>query len=357
MSLSRLEHFKVCQRSRARERMAGVCRGDLRRLEKIDQLGRPQDCGQRQARREPFAEANQVCPDAVVFVSEPSTDAPEAGLNLVENEQHIVLVGPSAKLLDVLRRPWCSVRPLDGLHEDRRDLVRVNAPIGQLRHTRLQELLPVSRLRDWVAAVRRGTRHVMNGFIGTCQPRLACALSRELMRTECATVVVACVRQHVALTRVFPHSPLAGESQRTFARLGSGCPEVDFLTVGRSQLQQALGQGDPYLGRITELRQQSFLDVLLERPANRRVTVARVGHDGRGTEIDPAVPCRIVDLEALGAVPENRRLVTVHLREQVCRCGDRTESLSRGNRCHNPAIPRLDSRCLFRFAQEHISGG
>ena len=84
--------------------MGGVGGGDLGGREQVEDFGWSQESREGECRSDAFAEADHVGSHAVMFVGEPFAGATEAGLDFVEDQQHVIVIGPFAECLHVLHR-------------------------------------------------------------------------------------------------------------------------------------------------------------------------------------------------------------------------------------------------------------
>ena len=117
-----LDDRKGLEADPRRERVAAEGRAVRAGIEDAHELARRDEGRDRvDAAAEGLAEDQPVGPDALVLMREPAAGAPEAGLDLIEDQQHAALVADRAKLAQIaLRRHDDAGLALNRLDEDRR---------------------------------------------------------------------------------------------------------------------------------------------------------------------------------------------------------------------------------------------
>ena len=75
--------------------------------------------------------------------------------------------------------------------------------------------------------------------------------------------------------------------------------------------------------------------------------MSRIGHNGAGTEINPAVSHHVAHLILIGMVPDDRRLEAVDLGEQSSTFAEDRESLWSRKASTNATVVRVDGVALF----------
>ena len=91
-----------------------------------------------------------------------------------------------------------------------------------------------------------------------------------------------------------------------------------------------------------------------ESLANGGMCMTGICGDRRRTEIDPAISRCVENLVAFRAVPNNRGLITVHLRKEFCGGLQCVDAFGGGQRSHNATMRRLNPRRLLGFVDKSI---
>ncbi len=244
---------------------------------------------QRQPVGDPLREADDVAGDAPVLGGEHLARAADAALDLVEDEQHAVLVAePAQARQEVRRRDDVPALALDRLDEDRRQLFG--------RADGLQEGLDAVEVA--VAGVvdlgdQRGEAAALQG-LGTAERHGAVGPPVEGVH-EGEGPVAACV----------PPGQLEGRLDR----LGAGVGEEDALGLrAGSECREPLGQPD--LRRVVEVRARHVDQasrLLADRRHDPRVRVSGVGDGDPGGVVEEPVAVHVLDHRPAGA-PDHQRV-------------------------------------------------
>ena len=224
--------------------------------------------------------------------------AAEAGLDLVDDQQHAVPVAEFSELAhEVQRRRNEATLTKDRLDDDRRDTLRRDLRLEEVLkvgHRRLGGPSPI-RVWEWrlVDLCRVGSEVLL--------VRLDAAGEAE--GEERAAVKAAAEADHRR-----PPGRRAGDLDRVLDRLGAGAEEDGLLrAVDRRDLAKALGESQ--VGLVVHDLERGVgraVELLPHRLHDARVGVSHVHHSDSAREVDVALAADVPDLRSLGAVHGHR---------------------------------------------------
>ncbi len=260
----------------------------------VDALGRERRGERHVAAGQPLRDAHEVRRDVLLLAGEHRAGTPEAGRDLVADEQHVVLVAQRAHVAQVA--------------------VRVREDARRALHERLDD---DRRDATGVLAQQRGHRlHVAGLGLPGIEQQRAEARMEEVDAADgdrsdrVAVVRVAQADEAVALGHAAMAPVLEGHLQGDLAGRRAVVGVEDALQAARSDLHEPVGELDRARMREAEHRRVRHAGELVAHGAvDRRMAVAVDVAPQRRDAVEIAVAVRVVERATLGALDDQRLLL------------------------------------------------